>query len=214
VASVIGAFIAMVAVSALRVASAGAERIDANIDRASEVRFAAELIQRDLQNLYRTGNNEDRRLVGLTQETVGQPVSRLIMWSVGWTKARPYQPERDVYEVEYFVRESEQSGEALLMRRLWPNPDKEAEPGGVVTAVARNIRAFQVRFFDGQQWQWQWPEELGYMPELVEVAVAGGDAENKVVSRRFIVNFARAVWAGGVSPGGEEAIEEGVGEGR
>ena len=49
------------------------------------------------------------------------------------------------------------------MRRLWPNPDKERDPGGILTVIAEDIEVFGVRFFDGMQWQMDW---AGFNEEL------------------------------------------------
>ena len=58
------------------------------------------------------------------------------------------------------------------MRRYWPNPDEDSEPGGLLTAIANDIEIFDVIYFDGQQWQKEWDEDRESLPELVEVSIA------------------------------------------
>ena len=193
-ASTIGAFVALVAVGALKAVSVGTEMLNSNIDTAAEVRFAAKTIATDLVNLYRDSNSTNTKFVGAVDVLDETMVSSLTLYTVSLTKARADQPEADVYEVEYFlVKEEDQS---LLMKRVWPNPDKDVQPGGVLYVVAENIDVFQVRYFDEEEWQSEWPEELESVPELAEVTIATGRSDRKgMTMESFIVNFVRSVGA-------------------
>jgi len=194
-ASVIGLFIAVVAVGALRVISSAAAAVQDNISTASEVRFAADIISRDLRNLFRDPDITNMRLMGELEESGQGSASRLVFYTVGMVKARAGQPEGDVYEVEYFLQRSRDGDRPVLFRRICPNPCKDVEPGGVLTAIAEDIDVFEVRFFDGEQWHLEWPEETRYMPDLVELTVASGQSKGREsLSETRIVNFARAVW--------------------
>jgi len=204
VASVIGAFIALVAVGALRAVSGGAERIDTSIETAAEVRFAANLVSRDLRNLYRDRNVENMKFVGELVQSQADAVSRLVFYTVGRVKARFEQPEGDVYEVEYFLQKSRDDDRTVLFRRLWPNPEKEAEPGGVLAPVAENIGVFEVRYFDGEQWQLEWPEKMESIPKLVEVTIGSRGERGVAVTETFLASFPRSDWR----KGSEETSEE------
>jgi general secretion pathway protein J len=192
VASTLGTFIALVAVSALRAISSSARRVTSNIDASAEVRYATDLIAADLMNLYRDDNAENMKFVGSFEEIQDGTTSILTLYTVERVNARADQPEGDVYEAEYFLLRDEDQGQSSLCRRLWPYPERDIEPGGVVIPIARNIEVFQVRFFDGQEWYEQWPEEMRYLPELVEVTVAAvqSDRDDLVVAS-FITGFAR-----------------------
>ncbi len=72
VASTIGVFIALVAVGTLRAITASAEIVDNNINVAAEVRFASNIISRDLSNLYRDTNQRNTRLIGRVIESDGR----------------------------------------------------------------------------------------------------------------------------------------------
>jgi len=192
-ASMIGAFVALVAVGTLRAISASAEMLENNISTASEARFASKMIARDLMNLYRDRSSKRRKLVGLVEETDEGLVSCLSFYTVGRTKARIAEPEGDVYEVEYYLLKKEDK--RALMRRLWPNPDKDSPPGGILTAIAEDIDAFEVKYFDGKQWYIEWSEELKSLPELVEVTiVASRQSRADMAVESFIVNFPRSPW--------------------
>ena len=171
VASTIGAFIALVAVGTLRTITVSAERVDSNIEAASEVRFASRVIARDLVNLYREQNFRNMKLVGTADDSeLGS--SFLTFYTVGRTKARADYPEADIYEVEYFLKKDEENSD--LYRRLWPNPDPNDEnPGGILSVIAEGIEFFQVRYFDGEEWSEEWPEEMEVAPQLIEVNIVG-----------------------------------------
>jgi len=121
IATTIGAFIASVALYALKVVSTSAEIVDDNIETTAEVRFASNMLARDLVNLYRDSDVRNMKFVGRVSKSGERPVRVLTFYSVGRTKARAGQPEGDIYEVEYYLLEDEEN--KFLIRRLWPNPD-------------------------------------------------------------------------------------------
>ena len=219
VASTIGVFVALVAVGTLRAISASAEMVDSNINVAAEVRFASNIIARDLLNLYRDMNIKNTRLIGRVVESDEGTVSCLTLYSVGRMKARIDQPEGDVYEVEYYLLKGEEK--SALCRRLWPNPDpNEDELRGVLTVIAEDIEVFAVRYFDGEEWQSEWPEEMESVPELVEVSIAakqpgrtpplGGTGRTDMTMESFIANFPRSGWGQAGAPGGSRQEETGA----
>jgi general secretion pathway protein J len=215
VASTIGVFVALVAVGTLRAISASAEMVDNNINAAAEVRFASNIIARDLLNLYRDTNIRNTRLIGRVGESDEGGVSCLTFYSVGRTKARIDQPEGDVYEVEYYLLKDEEK--SVLYRRLWPNPDpNEVELRGILTVIAENIEVFAVRYFDGEEWQIEWPEEMESVPELVEVSIAAKQpGRTDMTIESFIVNFPRSAGREAGAPEGsgqEEMRSEGGGQ--
>jgi type II secretion system protein J len=182
----------MVAVGALRAIIASAEMVDRNINAAAEVRFAANTIARDLQNFYNDDDIENTKFIGTVEPLERDSyTSYLVFYTIGRTKARIDQPEGDLYEVEYYLM---QQGETMvLMRRLWPNPSKELEPGGILTIIAEDIAAFEVQYFDGEEWSDEWPEEMQALPDLVVVSIAAkqsGRSNPPVES--IIVNLARS----------------------
>lgn len=192
VASTIGSFIALVAVGSLRVIIGGSEAVDDNINSAAEVRFAANLIARDLTNFYRDENYQDTKFIG-TIEDLGDEstTSYVVFYTLGRTKARIGRPEGDVYEVEYYLTKDEEN--TALMRRLWPNPHKELEPGGILTVIAEDIELFYIKYFDGEEWADEWPEQVQSPPQLVEVTLAAKPKGRVVPAvESVVVNFVRA----------------------
>jgi len=193
VASTIGVFIALVAVGAMRTITISSEMLDRHIATAAEVRFAANMIARDLTNIYRDEESDNFRFIGMVQDVSDDISSSYLMfYTVCRTKARAGQPEGDVYEVEYsLVADEERS---VLMRRLWPNPNKEVEePGGVLTVIAENIEAFYVQYYNGQEWAEEWPEEMRSLPELLEITlIAKQTDQGEPLSQSLLVPLTRA----------------------
>ena len=214
VASVIGVFIALVAVGTLRTVTGTRERVEANCRCAEELRFAADMVRIDLMNLYRDTDVSKTKLVGVMAETGGGLIMDLTMRVVGAGPARPGQPEGDVYEVQYFLHkeEKDEMEKSVLMRRLCPivgmEDDIESQ-GGILMGIAENIVDFSVQFFDGSEWQMEWGPEENMLPELVEVSLAGqtGSDEEKpqIMVRDFVVSFPRL---GQKTQGGSEATAE------
>jgi prepilin-type N-terminal cleavage/methylation domain-containing protein len=225
VASTITGFIALVAVSALKTVTDSAQVVNRTSETAGELRFAARMLQRDLANLYRDPNPENMRLIGVSQDADAGGPAFLTFYTVARAKARAEQPEGDVYEVEYFVSTREQKDETavtvpsalpgqpegmILLRRVWPNPDKEREPRGVLTPIAENIGIFQVRFFDGKQWGGEWSEEMKSLPEMIEVTLGIQPAgRTEPVLESFLVNLPRLAKGTGAAASESETSEGG-----
>ncbi|OHB59144.1 MAG: hypothetical protein A2173_10800 [Planctomycetes bacterium RBG_13_44_8b] len=211
VASTIGAFIALVAVGALRAVTASAELVENNISVSAELRFALNTISQDLMNLYRDPNYANTRFIGLAEEAEDGYISSLIFYTVSRIKARSSQPEGDVYEVEYnLVREADKS---VLMRRCWPYPDKEeTEPHGILTVLAEDISMLQVRYYDGEDWTYEWPEEMEVLPQLIEVSLAAKQpGRTRPIVESFMMNFTRSTSMTGVESESTEGTESSTG---
>ena len=211
VASTIGAFIVLVAMGTLKAVTSCTEMVDSNISAAAEVRFATNMLQRDLVNFYRDPNKANTKFIG-TVETSGQEsISYLVFYTVNRIKARVDQPEGDVYEVEYYLLKDEEK--SVIMRRLWPNPSEELEPGGILSIIAEDIDVFEIRYFDGEEWSEVWPEDMEVLPQLVEVNIVGKlPAKGQPAVQSFIVNFARSAASAAATL--ETAEEQDSGQGR
>ena len=196
IASVMGTFIALVALGTLRTVTTAKAMINDNTTVADELRFAADRIYTDLMNIYRDVDTRNVKFVGTIEDDGYGPAGNLTMRIVGGIKARASEPESDVYEVQYFVsRDGENS---VLMRRLCPivgvEDDTETQ-GGILTAIAENIIDFDLQYYYEGQWWSEWSTEQGSLPSLVSVslAAAGENATNEqdVMTKSFIVNFPR-----------------------
>ncbi len=193
IASTITGFIALVAVGALKAITASAERIDESINRTSEIRFAATTLQRDLLNLYRDQTQENTEFIAMGEDATDGGSSYLLFYTVSRAKARLEEPEGEIYEVEYYLQHEDEK--SCLMRRMWPNPDKETmEPGGILMVIAEDVEIFQVRFFDGEEWSLEWPEEMETLPHLLEATIVAKQTKPGMPAvETFLLNIERAV---------------------
>lgn len=184
-ATSIGAFVALVAVGALRSTSSGASTVQARSDKAADLRFAARRVAMDLGNIARdTDPNYFRFITGLEGSGAADQ-SFLTFWMVGHEKAREGQPEGDLYEVEYYV--AQRDDKTVLLRRLWPHPDPNTDPGGVLTVISDQVALMRVACFDGQDWVSEWLEIAEELPHLIEVTLVSTAPEGGVPSVESIL---------------------------
>ncbi len=205
VATTIGSFIALVSVGSLRVIIGGSEAVNRNINAAAEVRFAASMIARDLVNVYRDDDSANIRFIGTVEELDdGSSTAHVLFHTLGRTKARAIQPEGDIYEVEYYLAKDEET--SALMRRFWPNPHEELDPGGILTVIAEDIEMFEISYFDGEEWAEEWPEEMESLPHIAEITIVAKQTGKGIpLMESLTLNFVR-------SQGGEGAAMEGMGQ--
>ena len=184
-ATSIGAFVALVAVGALRSASSSASVVQDRSDRAADLRFAARRVAMELENIVRdTDPNNFRFITGLENSGYGDQ-AYLTFWTVCHEKVREEQPEGDVYEVEYYV--AQKDDRTVLMRRVWPHPDPNVDPGGVLTVLSDQVTMMKVSCFDGEKWVSDWLETAQELPQLIEVSLVGKAPEGGVPSVESIL---------------------------
>jgi len=187
VASSISSFIMVVAMGALYSLSQSASRVQKHCDTVSELRYAASVLSRDLACICTDSAAKNRKLL-YTDSGDAMGVSMLTFYTIGHNQVRAAQPEADIYEVEYYISQTEDR--SVLMRRVWPHPVKEEEPGGVLSVLADGMGLFKVRFYDGQEWLTEWTEEQQRqpLPKLIEVALATmPETGSKLFSTSFII---------------------------
>lgn len=214
IASIIGSFIALVAVGALRAVTAGRTLVYRNIAAADEIRFAVELLRNDFENMVRDDTAQSR-IVGSFAEQNQDMVTSLKMRIISGAPARPQQPESDIYEVEYFLGGSDE--QSMLMRRLCPivgHENTELTRGGILTAIAQNIVAFEVRYFDGAEWQIEWPAEQNLLPQIVEATLTAVEIDQHglaiPITRSIMAAFPRMPGATRQAEAAQALMQEGL----
>jgi general secretion pathway protein J len=200
VASTIGAFISLVAVGTLKAVISSNAMVEENIEIASEMRFAANLIERDLINFYHPANFSDTELIGTYEELAEYNTAIITFYSLNRTKARYSQPEGDMYEVEYYLEKNED--ESALIRRVRSNPDPNVATLGIQTIIAENVERFDISYYDGENWYADWPEDMTDFPHLVEVYIEAAPSDKgKPIIETLLVNLMRSVTNSGISSG-------------
>lgn len=199
VAIVIGAFVTVTAVAAMRGIVAGSQTHQHLTELNDEMRYACSLIKQDLNNMYRHAEfkNAKFELMYLDSDE-GMSTQSLILYTVSRKKTRPLQPEGDVYEVQYSIDQNAELGRSVLMRRccaVAPGIEvgEDVERAGMLVPLAENITGLFIRCFSGTEWVDEWDEEKGRFPELVEVALIATDGQNsqKTLRRSFYTSLAR-----------------------
>ena len=195
-ASVITGFIALVAVGGLVSVTSTRSSLDDVTETMDELRYAADMIRQDMANVYR--DRQEMLFEGIAEEIGTQQVPRLRFRAIGTAKARPVQPEGDVYEIEYlFFAGSD--GRARLSRRVCPvvgtEVDRQQTAGGILTQLSERISLFGVRYFNGTEWTTVWPIEQRMLPTLMEVSMASPvmdkKGKEKIYAKQVIVTFPR-----------------------
>jgi type II secretion system protein J len=212
VASIVGAFVAATATSALRSTISSRQKITDYTAAAAQLRFAAEMIRRDLTNFYRDPDLNNVKLVAYSDFNDYGAADNIVFHTVNRVKARPLYPEGDVYEVEYGLLLNDENT-PFLVRRLWPNPvivdpalETEIPPMGVVTIVGENIVQFDVLFYYEDQWVEDWPEEMEELPALISVTLALlPKGRPDPLRHNFFISFPR--WPGAENAGAQIGME-------
>ena len=212
VAVAIGAFVTVVAVGALKSVSDSTQRVRDHSQMAAEMRYMTDQLRRDLENLYHDAKPEFTRLTGGPQGIGDNAPTSLTFYTVMHEKARAAEAEADVYEVEY--RLMQDADKTLFTRRVWPNPDKDRDPGGLLTVLSTRIIDFNVRFYDGEDWVETWDEEeMREFPELIEVQLVGyWDDKHRPMVKDVFMNIAKGSGDGFdmETGGGGEGLEAGA----
>jgi prepilin-type N-terminal cleavage/methylation domain-containing protein len=195
ISAVLAAFIALVALAGLRGVTAVRATVDRHSEISDELRIAAEQIRSDLVNVQPLG--KIIRFEGQVNQDGAASSPRLIFRTFSSHKARKDLPESELYEVEYFVTQSD-SGKAL-MRRVCPitgmdsTTTEEKTDGGILEVLAEPIAGFDIGYFDSGNWSTTWSADNQRPPQLVlinlavDCTVAGG--KKKLFTRQVAAGF-------------------------
>ena len=162
------------------------------------MRYASRLIKNDLNNIYRNNDFSKAKFeLSYLDGDEGISCQSLTFYTVSRKKARAFEAEGDVYEVQYSVKGDVETGRSVLMRRYCPVVPgvpiaENAQPGGILAPVAENIVGLQVRCYDGIEWTDEWDERNGQFPLLVEAVFLAGEKDSKKTLKRSIfINIPR-----------------------
>ena len=178
-------------VAIIRSSASARQRVDRQAVLQQEARVAVNVIATTLRNASR-GAGDQVRLEGASDFLDELPADRLRVFTISNKTIRPGQPESDVKECEFFVKEPEDpEGSAVLMQRIDPTWNKEPDEGGVLQPLAWNVLALQFSYHDGLQWLDDWPAKMKSLPLAIRIRLAiRDDAEPvKIWTTGRTVNF-------------------------
>lgn len=155
--------------------SGARERLRKQADTRVESEAAIRALSTAIQSLARNPSEADRRdvpFLGTDEQLQGRPADRLRFLMSSHRVIRPGEPEADVREVEFFLRETGTDPLPALMRRTDPTRNAVPDGGGVVELIARRVVGFDIEYFTGEAWVIDWPELYDRPPTALRLRVA------------------------------------------
>lgn len=185
------------AAAMLRSVARAREVMETRVHGGQEASVALRAITSALRNAYRPVTDDDVLLEGGLERSEPFPVARVHFRAVDRRIIRVGQPESDVHEIEFFIRDDGRN--STLMRRTDPTRNPPPDGGGVVEPLASDIVGLNVQYLDGQKWLDRWPESEKRWPTAINVClIYRADATSgRVATISQLVNF--PYWSGGAS---------------
>ena len=188
---------------------AGAREITENrLQGEQEAALALRIITSSLRNAYRPVTDNDVLFEGISERSDPIPSGRVRFRAIDRRIIRAGQPESDVHEIEFFVREDD--SHSTLMRRTDPTRNLDPDGGGVVEPIAADVVGLDLQYFDGQKWEDRWRATRKRWPTAVNVRLIYRDDSapnsNHLGAVSAIVNFPN--WTNGqTTPADDETTQ-------
>jgi len=177
--------LAMVAIMAaslyasMRVAFRAQASAETAIEPSRTAELAFEIIRNDLQDALPPTpfTNAPVVLAGAFQTTDGKDdrgvdADDVVLYTTADAPNRP-SANGDIKKVELLVTTPDGSNDHVLVRRVTRNLLAQVEPTPNEEVICRNVGGFNVRYYDGTDWQTTWDStQLGdILPNAVEVTL-------------------------------------------
>ncbi len=156
---------------------------------------AADRVALDAQNLIRSGDLFDARVLLVDSEggdLAGQR-DEILLFSSSPRQARPAsdQSEGGVYEIQYRLETPSDPAAAgyVLWRRADPVPDETPDGGGIATPIVQGIAALSIEAFDGKSWLSSWDSDRDGYPHALRIttlARSEGEKQAEAAARRTV----------------------------
>lgn len=158
--------------ASLHIAFKARDSATAALDPARRLELALNLLEQDLRSAMIPKGILAGSFTGLDgKDASGNESDCLVLCCT--TSEAAYQGAADVKKVELSCEQSAQAGEQVLLRRITNNllSPRTLEPR--VEVICRSVRAFNLRFFDGLDWQDIWDAGAydNTLPPAVEVTI-------------------------------------------
>lgn len=156
---------------------------------------AADRIALDAQNLVRSGDLYDVRILLVDSESGGLSGEHdeVLFFCNDARQARPAseQNEGGVYEVQYRLQSPPDPAAAgyVLWRRADPVPDQTPDGGGVASPIVQGMVGVSIEAFDGESWLPSWDSDRDGVPHALRIttlARSEGERGVEAAARRTI----------------------------
>jgi general secretion pathway protein J len=173
----------------MRMVAAAREVVDKRLSGQQEAMVALRTITSALRNGYRPISDDDAYFEGITEASDPVPICRVRFRAVDRRIIRRGQPESDVHDIEFFIRDDGQH--AMLMRRSDPTRNPPPDRGGVIEPLAQDVVGLDLQYLDGQKWVDHWPESMKSWPTAVSVRLVyrADSASGSLADVSQLVNF-------------------------
>ena len=162
----------------------GAQQVLSQIYRSNDISQQRSERMKTLQRALVFMDNDFRQMALRQMRTNGEePSKKLIEWQdylldsdmkgvmfarSGWHNPAQQFPRGDVTKVGYRVKDSQ------LERVWWHYVDTPTGQQGLVMPLIDQVEAFEMRFFDGEQWSSRWDKSM-VLPKAVQVSLTFSD---------------------------------------
>lgn len=192
VAALITAMIAGATTVAIAQSLRAREGSSARQEAMSRADAAASRIADDVQNLVRSGDLFDARVLLVDGRTGDVAHDELLLFVGSTRQARSVsdQAEGGAYEAQYRLMAPPWSDARayILWRRVDPVPDEVADGGGIASPIVEGVASLSIEAFDGESWHTEWDSDRDGYPHALRIA-ATARADDRAVfttARRVI----------------------------
>ncbi len=194
----------LVAIAIFASLSVGAYQVLNQVQRSNELSLERSERLKTLQRALVFMNHDFRQMALRQTRTQGEvPSSQLVHWQdylldsdtkgvmfarSGWHNPQQQFPRGEVTKVGYRIKDEQ------LERVWWRYPDTPAGQAPVVMPLIDKVESFDLRFFDGQNWQQTW-EKKNALPQAITVILELKDYGR--IERIYLTNGGELTPTGG-----------------
>lgn len=168
----------LVAIAIFASLSVGAYQVVNQVQRSNAISLERSERLKAVQRALVFMDNDFRQMALRQSRTNGEdPATKLVHWQdylldsdakgvmftrLGWHNPQQQFPRGEVSKVGYRIKDD------VLERVWWRYVDTPAGQEGVIMPLLDEVESFELRFFDGEEWQRSWEKDLT-LPNAVSV---------------------------------------------
>lgn len=168
----------LVAIAIFASLSVGAYQVVNQVQRSNAISLERSERLKAVQRALVFMDNDFRQMALRQSRTSGEdPATKLVHWQdylldsdakgvmftrLGWHNPQQQFPRGEVSKVGYRIKDD------VLERVWWRYVDTPAGQEGVIMPLLDEVESFELRFFDGEEWQRSWERDLT-LPNAVSI---------------------------------------------